>query len=76
MMLSTFKARLNGARKSFTIWFNGLTAAVATGLPLAQDQFPTLSQYLPHNVFQYVAMVVIAGNFILRFKTVQDLKDK
>jgi hypothetical protein len=74
--ITTLRARLAGARKSVTMWFNAASGAVVIGLPVAQEQFPVLSDYLPHDVFRALMTVVIFGNFVLRFKTNSDLKDK
>lgn len=70
------KAKLQGARKSLTIWFNGTAAAVVAGLPIAQDSLPQLHSYLPANFYQYAMGGVIFANILLRFKTNNGLEHK
>jgi len=70
------RADLRGAHKSLTIWFNSVGGALTLLLPLAQDQFPQLQEYLPANLYHYLMGAVVLGNIILRFKTTQALKDK
>lgn len=74
MSFDTLKAKLAGARKSLTIWFNGLVAAVMGILPMAQDSLPALQQYVPD--IKWAAVLVIVGNIVLRFKTTTGLQDK
>lgn len=75
-MIETLKARIRRAHKSLTLWFNGLLGAVALTLPYAQDSLPQMQAYLPANVYHWLMGVVVAGNILLRFKTVADLAHK
>lgn len=67
---------LKGAWRSWTIHFNVWVGTLFGALPLAQETFPQLGPYIPANVFQYGMVVLIIGNFLLRFKTSGRLSDK
>lgn len=67
-------AKLRGALKSLTIWFNAAAAAVLGILPMLQDALPAIQQYVPD--IRWAAVVVIVGNLALRFKTSTALQDK
>ena len=67
---------LKGARKSLTIWFNGVFGTLVVCLPLAQDQLPQLQAYLPAGLYHYLMGAVVLGNILLRFKTTKRLADK
>lgn len=71
-----FAAKLKGLKKSLTAWFNAAFASVVLALPMLQDTFPQLQAYLPDNVYKVMIVIVIVGNFLIRFKTTQDLADK
>lgn len=71
-----FLGKMRGLKKSATIWFNSVFASVVLALPLLQDTFTQLQPYLPDNIYKVLAVVVIVGNLLLRFKTVSDLADK
>lgn len=47
--------------KSWTIWFNVLSALVVT----AGEALP----YLDGDTYRYVALAMVAGNLLLRLKT-------
>lgn len=66
--------KLKNAWKSFTIWFNGIMAALVGILPMLQDSLPSIQQYVPD--IKWLAVLVILGNVILRFKTNNSLSDK
>ncbi len=74
-LLAKLKADLSRAHRSWTIWFNGI-GGIAALLPMAQDQFPQLQDYLPANLYHYAAGVLVVGNILLRFKTTKALADK
>lgn len=67
---------LRGAVRSWTIWFNGVMAAGLGVLPALQDWFPQLQAYLPSKPYQYATVLLLVGNFILRFKTNKSLVAK
>lgn len=74
--MNNIMARIRGARRSLTIWFNSIVGTVAILLPAAQDSFPQMQQYLPDSFYKTAMGLVIAANIALRFKTTMDLKDK
>lgn len=61
--------KLKGAWKSWTIRFNAGAALVIAYLPMAQDSFPQMHQFLPDNVYQIGMLVLVVANTLLRFKT-------
>jgi hypothetical protein len=67
---------LRGAVRSWTIWFNGVIAAGLALLPSLQDWFPSLQGYVPAKAYQYATVVILVGNFALRFKTNKSLAEK
>lgn len=67
---------LRGAVRSWTIWFNGVMAAGLAALPSLQDWFPQLQNYLPTKPYQYATVLLLVGNFLLRFKTTKSLAAK
>lgn len=73
-MMDTLKAKLAGARKSLTIWFNGCALALLPLVTNIQDVLPTLQQFAPD--IKWFAMAVILGNALLRFKTNNGLEHK
>jgi len=62
--------------KSFTVWVNGVALAVLSGLPMAQESFPQLQQYISPNLYKQAMTVLIVANILLRFKTNKALRDK
>lgn len=66
--------KLRGALKSWVIRFNALAGVMLAILPMLQDALPMLAQYVPD--LKYVAVVVIVGNVLLRFKTTTSLAEK
>lgn len=71
-----FIAKLRGLKKSLTAWFNAVFASVVIALPMLQDTFSQLQAYLPENIYRVMIIIVIIGNFMIRFKTTSDLADK
>ena len=65
--MQTFIDKLKGARRSFTVWFNSVVAVIIGIMPMLQDALPMLAQYVPN--IKWVAVALIVGNVILRFKT-------
>ena len=77
MSWETIKAKIHGARKSITIWFNGVALTLVPFIDQAKDLVPQLEQYLDDHLFKKLMLgVIIAGNLLLRFKTNSDLQDK
>lgn len=75
-MFETLKARIRGMHRSLTIWFNTTVGTIIVLLPVAESSFPSLQDYVPHNVYQWGMGIVIAANIALRFHTVTDLANK
>lgn len=70
--LDLFLAKLRGAYKSLTVWFNGVIAAAPAALLYAQDQLPMLRDYLPTNMYGYAFGATVLGNLALRFFRTRD----
>ena len=64
------------AWKSFTILFNGVVATVAITLPQVISEFPQLQEYMSEPSYKTWMLIMMVGNFILRFKTTKALKHK
>lgn len=75
-MLSDLKAKLAGARKSLTIWFNGAAGTLIIAIPFVHDNLPEIQQYLNADVYKGLATAVVAANLYLRFRTKTSLADK
>lgn len=71
-----WKSKLQGCRRSLTIWFNGLIGTAIILLPEAQSQFPQLEGYLSESLYRSLMGAIIVANIILRFKTTADLAQK
>lgn len=71
-----YAGKLKGLKKSGTIWFNSIIAAVAAALPYAISTFPQIKGYVPDNVYETTWVVLVVGNILFRFKTTKDLADK
>ena len=67
---------LKGAIRSWTIWFNAALASLLGVLPLTVEIIPVLQDYLPASIYQYLALIVVIGNIVLRFRTTQPLSVK
>ena len=74
--MDKFIAHLKGSIKSWTIWFNGLSLAVISSLPVLQEQLPQLKDYISDGDYKRAALVLIVGNAILRIKTNRSLAEK
>lgn len=74
------KAKLLGALRSVTIWVNTLflalypfTAQIMSGL---QEQMPTLSTYLPENIYKATGIAIVVFNLYQRTRTNKSLSEK
>jgi cytochrome b561 len=74
--VKSLKAGILGMYKSMTIWVNGIAGTIIILLPMAQDQFPAMQDYLPLNIYHYGMGSLVLLNILLRFKTTTALKDK
>ena len=63
------KMWLQGAVKSFTIWFNAVCAVVAGVITDLPTVLPDLAPVLPADVYKWLLFLNILGNFALRAKT-------
>ena len=61
---------------SLTIWVNGIALAAVSFLPLIQDYFPQMQEYLSPSFYKGAMGTIVAINIILRFKTSSKLRDK
>lgn len=70
------KKRIKNSYRSLTIWLNTVAGSVCLAIPIAQDNLPQIQEYIPHNIYQYIAGAIAFANFALRFRTKSDLADK
>lgn len=70
------KKKLRGAARSWTIWFNGVSASVFAAVPVLQDSLPQLQQYISPQMYKWVGLFVVIGNIVLRFRTTTSLDEK
>lgn len=75
-MWTTFKSKLAGAWKSWTIWVNTIAGAAIILLPMAVESLPQLHDYIPDQPYKIAMGLLIAANILLRFKTNIDLAAK
>ncbi len=79
-MLESFKLKLAGMYKSFTIWINGLLLAAMPFLDnilgAVRDNLPAVSQWLTADILKGAAVFILVANIALRFKTSKPLQDK
>ena len=80
MDAATLKAKFRGMIKSATIWFNGILLVtvpyVDSLIDAVTSNMPVVSQWLSADMVQNVAVFILVGNIILRFKTTKSLGDK
>ena len=69
-------AKIKGAGKSLTLWFNSIMGSAVVMLPPAQESFPQLADYIPSNWYHLSMGALIVGNMVLRFKTATGLENK
>lgn len=74
--METIKARLRGMWKSLTIWFNGVLATVMAALPVLQDSIAQVREFVTADTYKALALALVVGNVLLRFRTTKDLADK
>jgi len=70
------KAKLLGAIKSLTIWFNTIMGIILAMLPTMLEQLPQLEAYIPPHIYRWLMLLVVVGNVLLRFKTSTALQNK
>ena len=82
-MFERIKTFLKGAVKSWTVWCNGVGAAVVgwivmipDALPSIKQSFPELQPYLSGKAFKYGMLAILVGNIVLRIKTTKSLSEK
>lgn len=62
--------------RSWVIRFNAFGAAIITGLPYLQDQWPQLQGLINDRFYHTALTIIILGNMVLRFKTSKPLEQK
>lgn len=70
------KAKIKGAAKSRTIWFNSITGMLLVALPKLQDALPSLQSFITPEIYRWLLIVAVVGNIILRAVTDTALEDK
>lgn len=79
-MFKNLRVKLANSYKSATIKFNALMTVVLLNadhvVDSLKDNLPMVAQYLTSKVLQVVAIFILIGNIILRFKTNKGLEDK
>lgn len=68
-MFNDIKMWFRGALKSATVWFNTVVGTFVLVLPDIQAAMPDLSQYLPADVYRWLAFGLVVSNLMLRVKT-------
>lgn len=78
--IETLRARVRGAVRSKTVWFNALALALVNQLPqlidYAAQNLPLLQPYLPANHYTTIVGAITITNLILRYKTTHPLEAK
>lgn len=74
--MSQIIPKLQSAHKSITVWFNGVIASIALGLPYAAETFPILKDYVSGHMYKHVMAALIIGNIILHFRPTTRAADK
>jgi hypothetical protein len=74
--MQTFLLKLSGARKSLTIWFNGVSGSAIVALPVLHDNFPQLKDYLTQSFYHKAMGAIVAANILIRFRTSLPLEKK
>jgi hypothetical protein len=69
-------AKLRGALRSWTVWFNSLAALAWAFLPDLLDWMPSVAPYVDEGIYKKAMLVLLVGNLALRFKTRHGLGDK
>ncbi len=75
-MLAKIKQWIMGSIKSCTMWLNGVIGVLIVALPSLQDSLPSISAYLPLNLYKYLSVGLVLTNILLRAKTKSSLMDK
>jgi hypothetical protein len=76
MDLSTIKAKLRGAGRSWTIRANALVAVLLLNMDTVMAYAPQLAPYMPQDKHQRLMLVLTVLNMALRFRTTKSLADK
>ncbi|MFA6121931.1 MAG: hypothetical protein WCT35_04960 [Sideroxydans sp.] len=74
--IKNLKADLKRMHASLTIWFNGIVGGLALAVPEAVAAFPQLQEYVSPEFYKQMMVVLLVGNFLLRFRTSRPLRDK
>lgn len=69
-------AKLKGAARSKTVWFNSIAGTLLMALPEMKEALPALQAYITPDVYRWLILVVIVGNIWLRAITSTALEDK
>ena len=75
-MWLNFINKLAGAKRSLTIWINGLVGVVIPSLPMLGESIPQMQPYLTPSLYQWIGGLVVFANIALRFKTKTGLENK
>ena len=71
-----FMAQLKGALKSWTAWFSALLMAAPELIPLVQQNWPTISPFIPSAMQSKTVQVIGLIALLLRMKTTRSLAAK
>lgn len=78
--MKTFKSKLHGVFKSWTIWTNGVLLALTPFFQsiseVARDVLPGVAQWFTPSQMQHLVIIILIANLALRFKTNKGLEDK
>lgn len=67
---------IRGATRSATMWFNAVLGSVLTAVPIVQDAFPQLKEYMPDSWYRWGMGALVVGNILLRLKTNSSIPEK
>lgn len=73
---NNLKDDILSAHRSMTIWFNSVVGSVALFLPDLIALMPDLQEYIDAPTYKTWMLVLLVGNFALRFKTTKALRNK
>jgi hypothetical protein len=74
--LYEIQARLRGAMRSKTAWFNGLCAVAMVKAEMLQQALPQLAPYMKPENYQHLMLGILVVNLVLRFVTTKSLAEK
>lgn len=75
-LYQNIKGDLSRIHTSMTIWFNSVIGSAALFLPDLIALMPDIQEYIEVPTYKTWMLVLLVGNFILRFRTNKALRHK